>query len=164
MKKVIVSDTGPLISLEKLDHGFDLMRGLYKRIIIPPKVMEEISEGSNQDYVKQFAIEDFIVIQKVKDIPDLPGIETLHEGEKQAISLAYNLGLPLLIEELKGRKIASNAKIKFSGIAKQIVTAFKKGVIPIDKAIRNLEIRLHNNRINKTVYEALSSQINSDRK
>ena len=159
MKKEIVSDTGPLISLEKLDAGFNMMRDLYKEIIVPPKVMEEISGGRERDYIKLYDIKDIIKVQDVEHTADLHGIGTLHDGEAQAISLAYNLGIPLLIEELKGRKIASIAKIKFSGVAGQIVIAFKEGVIPIDKAYKNLEIMLNKNRINKVVYDALCLQI-----
>ena len=41
----IVSNTGPLISLEKLRQGYDFIRQLYDTIIIPPGVLDEVTEG-----------------------------------------------------------------------------------------------------------------------
>ena len=41
----IVSNTGPLISLEKLRQGYDFIRQLYDTIIIPPGVLDEVAEG-----------------------------------------------------------------------------------------------------------------------
>jgi hypothetical protein len=31
-----VSDTGPLISLEKVSGGFSLLRSLFDRVLVPP--------------------------------------------------------------------------------------------------------------------------------
>ena len=36
----IVSNTGPLISLEKLSHGYDFIRQLYEKLVIPPAVLD----------------------------------------------------------------------------------------------------------------------------
>jgi predicted nucleic acid-binding protein len=41
----IVSDTGPLISLEKLSDGYSFFRLLYAKILIPFSVLEELSVG-----------------------------------------------------------------------------------------------------------------------
>jgi hypothetical protein len=41
----IVSNTGPLISLEKLRQGYDFIRQLYDTIIIPPGVLDEVAAG-----------------------------------------------------------------------------------------------------------------------
>ena len=42
----VVSDTGPLISLERLTDGFAFIRRLYDQIVIPPAVLEEVGLGS----------------------------------------------------------------------------------------------------------------------
>jgi len=41
----IVSNTGPLILLEKLRPGYDFIRQLYDTLIIPPGVLDEVTEG-----------------------------------------------------------------------------------------------------------------------
>ena len=40
-----VSNTGPLISLEKLNHGYDFIQRLYEKVIIPPAVLDKFVEG-----------------------------------------------------------------------------------------------------------------------
>ena len=60
MPKVIVSNTGPLISLEKLDDGCCFIRKLHSQIIVPHKVAEDMSEGSPsfEAYLEQGQIGD----------------------------------------------------------------------------------------------------------
>jgi predicted nucleic acid-binding protein len=41
----IISNTGPLISLEKLRQGYDFIRQLYDTILIPLGVLDEVAEG-----------------------------------------------------------------------------------------------------------------------
>lgn len=41
----IVSDTGPLISLEKITGGYRFIRCLYDRLVVPPAVMDELVAG-----------------------------------------------------------------------------------------------------------------------
>ena len=45
----IVSNTGPLISLEKLNQGYNFIRCLYEKLIIPPAVLDEVAEGQFVD-------------------------------------------------------------------------------------------------------------------
>lgn len=47
--KCVVSDTGPLISLEKLEDGYLFMRQLYDRMLVPPAVMKELLQGVSFD-------------------------------------------------------------------------------------------------------------------
>jgi predicted nucleic acid-binding protein len=89
MGDLIVSNTGPLISLEKIQDGYEFIRKLYDKIIIPPKVLEEVSENyypTPQHYLEYHNIEDLIEIRSVLSPLAISGIERLHEGEKQAIS------------------------------------------------------------------------------
>jgi len=64
----IVSNTGPLISLEKLQQGYDFIRQLYDTIIIPPSVLDEVAEGqvvTPQAYVQHYGIVDLIEVRAV---------------------------------------------------------------------------------------------------
>ena len=64
----IVSNTGPLISLEKLRQGYDFIRQLYDTIIIPPSVLDEVAEGqfsTPQAYLQHYGIVDLIEVQAV---------------------------------------------------------------------------------------------------
>ena len=63
MKK-IVSDTGALISLEKLADGYQFIQKLYNQIIIPPKVLEELSfhYPNPGAYLKKYNVEHLIKV------------------------------------------------------------------------------------------------------
>ena len=57
----IVSNTGPLISLEKLRQGYDFIRQLYDTIIIPLGVLDEVAEGqfaTPQAYLQHYGLVD----------------------------------------------------------------------------------------------------------
>ena len=159
MSQRIVSNTGPLITLEKLEDGHEFIRKLYDKIIIPQKVLEEISEkySTGEDYLKKYQIEDLIEVYRVTNIVDIRGIESLDDGEIEAISLALELKLELLIEEIKGRKIAQSVGISISGIAGQIGRACIKGIINKTEAIQKLQKLLEMGRINQEVYTEVVS-------
>jgi predicted nucleic acid-binding protein len=48
------------------------------------------------------------------------------EDRPQAIQLALELALPLLIEEAVGRRVAQGMSIPISGIAGQVLKAFRR--------------------------------------
>jgi predicted nucleic acid-binding protein len=158
MAKIIVSNTGPIISLEKLGDGFDFIRKLYDKILLPDAVLQELA-GDNfltpSDYLEAHHIEELVEIRQVLKISAIPEIERLDEGEKHAISLAYQLGLPLLIEETIGRQIASAAGIQISSIAGQIIKAFKENLIGNEEAAHKLHEMFSAGRINRKIYNAL---------
>jgi predicted nucleic acid-binding protein len=58
----------------------------------------------------------------------------LHIGEAQAIQLARELGLPLLIEETVGRRVARGLGISIAGIPGQILQAFRQGSLTAQEA------------------------------
>lgn len=158
----IVSTTGPLISLEKMSHGHDLIRRLYDKIVVPPVVLDEIASGLCDDtktYLAHYGITDLIEVCEVSLRQAVPEAERLHEGEIQAIQLALELKLPLLIEETVGRRVARGLGIHISGIAGQIVKAFRQGIISAAEACDKLSELLQAGRINRKIYEALIAAI-----
>ncbi|TVM01577.1 MAG: hypothetical protein CV087_10680 [Candidatus Brocadia sp. WS118] len=162
MANVIVSDTGPLITLEKMSDGYDFIRKLYEKIIIPSAVLKEVAEGEFSDpldYLEEYKIEDLIEIKSVQTISNIPEIERLDEGEKEAISLAYQLKLPLLIEETIGRRIAQSANIHISGIAGQIIKAYTGKIIKKKEARRKLAELFNSGRINRKIYNTLVNSL-----
>lgn len=159
MKRIIVSDAGPIITLEKLTNGFDFIRLLFDELLVPPTVLIELSQGQFQfgdEYLERFQVADLIRIVECKKIIDLPDIQRLDQGEMEAITLAYQMKLPLLIEETIGRHIASNAGLKISGIAGQIIRANRKGIIDKRDAHMKLKELFDHGRINRKIYNMLN--------
>ena len=158
----IVSNTGPLISLEKLQQGYAFIRQLYDTIIIPVGVLHEIAEGqfaAPHVYLQHYGIVDLIEVQAVSRSEQLPEVARLHIGEAQAIQLAWELALPLLIEETVGRRVAQGLGIPISGIAGQIIMAFHRGIITAQEARNKLLELFQAGRINRKIYEALLAVI-----
>ena len=86
---------------------------------------------------------------------ELSEAERLHEGERQAIQLALELQLPLLIEETVGRRVAQSVGIQISGIAGQILKAFRQDIISATEAHDRLDELFRAGRINRKIYDAL---------
>lgn len=101
---MIVSDSSPLIFLARLER-LDILRN-YK-IVIPEEVHREIAEGEREEYISisKEVREGGIKIERVEILENLPN--SLHEGEKAAISLALRKKAEVvLLDERKARVIA----------------------------------------------------------
>ena len=154
MSESIVSNTGPLITLEKLPDGYAFIRKLYRKLLVPPEVAQEVSQpvGSVERYLQQYQVADLFEISRVNGIAAIPEIDRLDAGEIMAISLAVERQSELLIEEINGRRIASAAGIAVSGIAGQIGRACRNGLIDKQEAEDKLRILFVRGRINREVY------------
>ena len=155
-----VSDTGPLISLEKLENGYHFIGQLYDKIIVPPAVLGEVTEGifdHPEAYLAHYGIQDLIEVQNISLMRRLSSHERLHEAEIQAINLALELGLPLLIEETQGRRVAQEMGVHISGIAGQIIKAYQADMLADTEAFNMLNMLLQNGRINRKIFESLIS-------
>ncbi|MBU0501600.1 MAG: hypothetical protein KJ558_08015 [Gammaproteobacteria bacterium] len=76
----------------------------------------------------------------------------LDAGERSAISLAFETGLGLLIEEKEGRQIASRIGLSFSGIAGQIARAHRLNVICRTEALSLYAGLYRSHRIHLELY------------
>ncbi len=154
----IVSDTGPLISLENLTGGYGLMRRLYQQILVPPAVVEELCHGQFthwEEYQVHYELRDFVNVAIAEPLAELPGLSILDFGERQAIQLAFQKRLPLLIEEEAGRKLAQALGIKISGIAGQILKAYRNEFLTATSAQDKLTELLRAGRIGKKLHKRL---------
>jgi predicted nucleic acid-binding protein len=154
----IVSDTGPLISLEKLNGGYNFISQLYDKIIVPQVVLEEVAQGqfeNSQAYLHHYDVTELIEVREPSYNLVLPEIELLHLGEIQAIRLAFELNTTLLIEETAGRRVANQLCVHISGIAGQVVKAFRQDIISAEEARNKLNELLKAGRINYNIHDAL---------
>lgn len=116
---MIISDSTSLIILNNVKR-LDLLE-VFGRVYIPKKVYEEINIKND------FVLPDFIEIKKIKkDELYFYLIKILDEGESEAIVLAKEMNLGLIIDEKKGRKIAKNLNIKILGFLGILFINYKK--------------------------------------
>jgi len=134
---MIVSDSTTLIVLNNLGR-LNLLK-VFNQVYIPQKVYEEVN------FKKEFILPDFIKVKRI-ETNELYFYLTklLDEGESEAITLAKELNLPLIIDEKKGKKIAKNLNIKIIGLLGILYLNYQKGFITqeeiksfLDDAIKN---------------------------
>jgi predicted nucleic acid-binding protein len=141
--KVIVSDTTSLIALEGL-QSIGLLCAVFESILIPQAVLNELSAGS-PDIIKNINAAGCIEIIRLEPSEQLSGLKlVLDLGEAEAITLALERQLPILIDERKGRSIAIKKQLTVTGFAGFLVLAVKKGVLStttaktlLDQAVAN---------------------------
>jgi len=135
---MIISDSTTLIILLDLKR-VDLLSNIFDKVFIPHSVYDEISFKNNivlPTFIEIIYIKDSELLHSLNDILDI--------GESEAIALAKEKDLPLIIDEKKGRKIAKNLDIKIIGLLGILYLNIKKGFFNkaqavnfLDEAIRN---------------------------
>ena len=131
---IVISDTTALIILAKSDL-LSLLSNLFQKIYIPQAVYDELIF---KDDIVKYRIEKFdkIIVKPVSDLVTLERIKSLKidKGEVEAISLALELDLMLIIDERKGRKIALNQGLKIVGVLGILIENYKQKNLTLDEA------------------------------
>ena len=135
---MIISDSTTLIILSDLKR-FNLLSNIFEKVYIPKKVFEEVNYRNN---IKLPKFIEIIEINQNELLTNLKKI--LDEGESEAIALAVQKKLPLIIDEKKGRKVAKNLNIEIIGLLGILYLNYKKNHLSkkeieefLDKAVLN---------------------------
>jgi predicted nucleic acid-binding protein len=127
--KIVISDTTALIILAKTNH-LNLLTNLIDKVYVPKAVMEEIRYKN--DIVKVLIENsDFIEVQEISNQKIWDDIKktNLDLGETEAIALALELDLRLIIDEKTGRKIAQEKGVKIIGLLGILEANFRLNLI-----------------------------------
>jgi uncharacterized protein len=128
----IVSDTGPLVALAKVD-ALPLLAPLFTEVLIPTAVHGELMAKSGPEAARlQAALGNFIRVAPVPAIPPEIQAATLNlgPGEREAMALAQNTAALLLIDERAGRRVARQLGLKIAGTVQVLLEAKRAGLIP----------------------------------
>ncbi len=158
---MIVSDSTTLIILLDLDK-MHLLSNLFPKIIIPEAVYQEIS--FKKTLKKTLKETRFIEVRQAKKSELLETLTMmLDQGESEAIALAVELKLKLIIDEKKGRKIAINQGVEIIGLLGIIYLNAVKGFLTITQAKAFLNHAIdHGYRINQTLVDNMLAQLKKD--
>lgn len=138
MRKIISNST-PLIALNKISK-LELLQKIYKEIIIPYAVYEEVILESNTNTTNNFIKEcGFIKIISIKNEEAKKMFATsLHKGEVEVMILAKELGADTcIIDDLLARKYAKYYNLKITGTIGVIIKAKELGLISEIRPIMN---------------------------
>lgn len=117
----VITDASCFILLDKIDC-LHILDALYSNIITTPEIAAEFGKRlpvwvhvqavSNRDLLYTYA-------------------EKVDIGEASAIALAFEVASPLLVlDDLKGRKLADQLHLEYTGTIGILVLAKKQGIIP----------------------------------
>jgi len=134
----IVSDATTLIVLGRLDR-YDLLENLFRKIYIPQEVMREVSKKSD-GVSKKIHTHTLFEIREIHDFSLLKLLDSLLDlGESEAIVLAKELDMILLIDEKKGRNIAKNMGLEIIGLLGVLILNVRKEKISKEEAVAVLD-------------------------
>ncbi len=128
--KLIISDSTTIITLLNIDR-LDILTNIFSSVYIPQKVYEEIVID------EQITLDrDFFITKKIEDKKLYRLLlKSLDAGESEAIVLAKEMKLSLIIDEKKGRKIAYNLGINIFGFVGLLILNYKNGLLNRDDTI-----------------------------
>jgi len=140
----VVSNTGPLIALAKVDQ-LALLQALFDQVKIGPVVQRELlaKAGEEAEHLDA-ALSTFVAVVDPFTVP--PDVRlaasTLDAGEREAVALARLEGLPLVIDDRLGRQVARRLGIRVTGTGGVLVAAKQKGLV---SAVRPLVDQIRRN-------------------
>jgi len=145
MQNLIIADTSCLILLQKINE-LSILEKLYTSVSITPQIAEEYGT----------TLPDWIRIEIPGDRNYQEILETsLDPGEASAIALALeNKNSLLIIDDLKGRRIAVKLGLKITGSLGVLISAKKSGQLKSIKPIIE-KIRASDFRISAKLEEAI---------
>jgi uncharacterized protein len=130
---IIVSNTGPLIGLGKIQQ-LGLLARLAQSVYIPPQVRVELLARSGPETAAlAAALRDHIQVKEPSILDPITerALSRLDEGERQAIALARSFPQPvlLLLDDRASRKAAQSLNLPVSGLAGLLLLAKRQGLL-----------------------------------
>ncbi|HIO92604.1 MAG TPA: DUF3368 domain-containing protein [Leucothrix mucor] len=154
---IIVSDSSSLIALLNINQ-LELLKLSFNKVMVPPMVAQEVEHGEFSDSA-WFSLKEsgFICIERLINEDNrliLLNLQ-LDAGESEAILLADQLKLSLLIDERAGRNMATSMGLHIIGLVgvlyalkqknqidtktmKQLVSALEKAHFRMSNALKKL--------------------------
>ena len=130
---IIVSNTGPLIALAKIQQ-LGLLSRLAAEVYIPPQVrLELLARTGPETALISAALQEAIQVKApgILDAAAETMLRRLDEGEKQAIALARSFPAPvlLLLDDRAGRTAARILGQPLAGLAGLLLLAKRQGLV-----------------------------------
>ncbi|MBD2774972.1 DUF3368 domain-containing protein [Iningainema tapete] len=120
----VVTDSTCLIGLERIGN-LDILPALFEPILIPPAVQQEFGVTF-----------PWLQVQIPSDQGQVVALKLLvDEGEAEAIALAYERKLQIILDDRQARSVARNMGISVIGTVGVLVKAKQAKLIPILKPL-----------------------------
>lgn len=161
---IVISDTTPIISLIKIDKLF-LLQKLFGKVIIPQAVYDELVSNPKYTYEAITVYNSsYISIVKIEDrqsVDKLRYSSGLDIGESEAITYSNLVNADLLLmDELKGRKVAKQLGLSITGTIGILIQSFDEGFLDKEEIIKSIKTLKNSGRyISDSLYYRLIDRI-----
>jgi predicted nucleic acid-binding protein len=135
---LVIADSSPLIVLVAIEH-IDVLPKLFKQVIIPPAVSNELRNPRRAQSVRDFFLAEpaWLRVQSPSRVEQIP---ELHLGEMEALSLAIELRADLvLVDERKAYREAVARKLNAIGTVRVLERAAEEGLLELTDAFVRLK-------------------------
>lgn len=157
VRRVVVSDAGPLISLGRLDL-LRLLGALFSEVQVPEVVIGEcLARPHNADAqrIRQALEEGLLIVCASPAQPTLPGLEP---GESAATLHALAINAMVLMDERAGRAQALAMGIAVTGTLGVLVRARQHGLVgPLTPLVA--ELRATGQRLSQATVQAALARV-----
>jgi hypothetical protein len=126
--RVVVSDTGPLICLGRLDLLF-LLPSLFSEVQVPEQVLLECAsrpEGPDAARITAALSKGWLTPCGAQSVPEGP----LGRGERAAIARALAIGAGLLTDDQEARDYAESLQLIVVGTLGVLIRGKRAGLVP----------------------------------
>ena len=137
---IVVSDTSPLCYLLLIEE-VEVLPQLFNRVIIPPKVRDELLAPAAPLVVREWTAQppEWLEVQAITGEIN-PALNQLDLGEQEAITLALELKADLiLLDDLAARRIATEFQLQIVGLLGILSSAADKGSVDFSATIERLQ-------------------------
>jgi predicted nucleic acid-binding protein len=161
---IVISDTSVITNLVAIHH-LHLLQPLYERILIPEAVYRELAdidppvpgtlEVQTLDWLEVLSLRDRTIADQLQNQSQLD------PGESEAIALALEIKAELLlIDERRGRAIATRLGLRIIGLLGILVEAKQRSLIPSVKPLMDALIATSEFRVSQLLYEQILQMVN----
>jgi len=148
--EIIISDTSCLILLSKIG-SLELLNQISSKVYITPEIKTEFGKD----------LPAWILIKKAQNKKYQEILEMdLDAGESSAIALSMDIdNCILILDDLKGRKVADKLKLRYAGTFGLILKAKRIGAIETVKPILD-KIKQTNFRFDEKLFQIVLKEAN----
>lgn len=158
-ERLVVADTSPLLYLHQV-RQLDLLRRLFRTVVVPRAVAEELSSGAEQGFdVPHLKAASWLLVRPPPHTGKLPAGVGLGPGEAEV--LAFGLATPealLLLDDGRAREVAGRRGLSFTGTLGLLVRAKQEGLLlrvaPVLEELQTTTIRLSKDLLRWALEEA----------
>lgn len=119
MREPVVVDSTCLIGLDQIGR-LGLLPKLFEPVLAPPEVEREF--GSSRDWLRVEPPSSDALVAALK--------ATVDDGEAEAIALATEKGLTIVLDDRRARDLAKRMGLKILGTVAVLIRAKRAGLIP----------------------------------